>query len=634
MAKKKPNRKDSRSRRRPPSTSGAAFEIPDPRMLEPLLRKLMGGMAGEAEADTPAGRARQLLEEAYQQPSSEERIELARRALTVDPDCADAYVLLAEHASHRKEVAALYEKAMTAAERTLGPEIFREAAGDFWGILETRPYMRARLGLAHALWTSGRQEEAVNHAWDMLRLNPGDNQGVRYTLAGWLLNLDRDDDLARLLDQYEDEGSATWAYTLALLAFRRHGDTPENRKLLKDAKKTNKHVPDYLLGQKRLPDRPPASYSPGAASEAIEYAGSFLAPWRLTAGALDWLRETTSTRKKRTTTPRGPTPLLVARLKRLPRRSDTWQADCRPLPTFIKDGSGPPVRPWIILVVSVGQELILGQRLIEEQPTSEQLWDALAEAMQKPLMGDKQRPSELQVRAGVGWEDLHSTLEDLGIRPVTEETLRPIDTIVGHLAQSVGGEPPGLVEVPGVTLEQIGRFYEAAAEFYQQAPWRRLGYENAVRIECPAIEGGPWFAVLMGQSGLTMGVALYEDLNLLKRLWADDLSDEENAELSVATTVTFGDADEIPLTELEAGRQHGWRVARPDAYPSIFHKDRGLSMRPPTTQELELAEACLRALPGFVKRRRQDDTTPEDITVPTAVGERTLTLSWVQTEGT
>src|SRR5215468_10055981 len=83
----------------------------------------------------------------------------------------------------------------------------------------------ARLGLAHSLWAAGRREEAVRHLQDMLRLNPHDNQGVRYTLAGFLLFLDRDDDLARLLQQY-DEASAAWVYTKALLAFRQHGDTP------------------------------------------------------------------------------------------------------------------------------------------------------------------------------------------------------------------------------------------------------------------------------------------------------------------------------------------------------------------------------------------------------------------------
>jgi hypothetical protein len=60
-------------------------------------------------------------------------------------------------------------------------------------------------------------------------------RGVRYTLAGFLLFLDRDDDLARLLQQYPEEVSAAWAYTKALLAFRQHGDTPEVRRLLKEA---------------------------------------------------------------------------------------------------------------------------------------------------------------------------------------------------------------------------------------------------------------------------------------------------------------------------------------------------------------------------------------------------------------
>ena len=68
--------------------------------------------------------------------------------------------------------------------------------------------MRARLGLATTLWEFARRDEAVGHLQDMLRLNPNDNQGVRYILAGFLLFLDRDDELGRLLDRYHEEGSA------------------------------------------------------------------------------------------------------------------------------------------------------------------------------------------------------------------------------------------------------------------------------------------------------------------------------------------------------------------------------------------------------------------------------------------
>src|SRR5439155_1035068 len=87
------------------------------------------------------------------------------------------------------------------------------------------PLARARVGLDHSLWIAGRRPEAIEHLRDMLRLNPGDNQGARYILAGFLLFLDRDDEVVQLLAQYPDDESAAWAYSRALLSFRHSGDT-------------------------------------------------------------------------------------------------------------------------------------------------------------------------------------------------------------------------------------------------------------------------------------------------------------------------------------------------------------------------------------------------------------------------
>ena len=56
------------------------------------------------------------------------------------------------------------------------------------------------------------------------------------------------------------------------------------RRLLREARKANKHVPAYLLGEELLPEGPPASYVPGEPSEAIQYAGGYLAP----AKASEW----------------------------------------------------------------------------------------------------------------------------------------------------------------------------------------------------------------------------------------------------------------------------------------------------------------------------------------------------------
>jgi hypothetical protein len=210
------------------------------------------------------------------------------------------------------------------------------------------------------------------------------------------------------------------------------------------------------------------------------------------------------------------------------------------------------------------------------------------------------------------------------------DELDQIKDVFNEMCAHVCGKPkPGLLDMPGVTPAQVGSFYEAAAIFFRQAPWKKVGYEAAIQVECAKFQSGPWYAVLMGQSGLTTGLALYEDLEALRRMWAGERADEDNARQAVATTVTFGDEWDIPVADLEAAKEHGWQVARPDAHPEVFHKERGLSLRPPLAWELELMEACLRAVPEFVSRRKQDDPAGEEVNVSVASGQLRLVLSWV-----
>ena len=216
-------------------------------------------------------------------------------------------------------------------------------------------------------------------------------------------------------------------------------------------------------------------------------------------------------------------------------------------------------------------------------------------------------------------------LEALGIACEAAEELDQLDFVFEALKEQLGGQ---LAAGPARDArrrrrEQVAGFYQAAAEFYRKAPWRSFGYEEAIKVECDRFESGPWYAVVMGQSGLTIGLALYDDLKTLQRLWNSDLSDEENARETVALTVTFDMETEIPAPDLEATRRHGWEVAGPEAYPSIFRKERGMSMRPPLAWELELMEGCLRALPDFVASHPPDDLAPHPSTVPTASGELT-----------
>jgi len=60
-------------------------------------------------------------------------------------------------------------------------------------------------------------------------------------------------------------------------------------KALKIAIKNNPHVPNYLLGAKRLPKSIPSHYGLGSKEEAVLYAMNAIETWKTTKGALIWL---------------------------------------------------------------------------------------------------------------------------------------------------------------------------------------------------------------------------------------------------------------------------------------------------------------------------------------------------------
>lgn len=255
-----------------------------------IRRRFSGSLdAIPSTASTPLEQAQDMAYRAFD-ARGRRRVQLARKALELSGDCADAYVILAEHAGDLERARDLYAQGVAAGERALGPQAFEEEAGHFWGLMTTRPYMRARFGLAETLEALGRADEAIDHYRELLRLNPGDNQGVRDRLLPALLVQGRDEEAGALLRQFSGESSAVWRYGAALLAFRREGDSPAARASLRRALRANRHVLDYLTGEQQLPGADPPAYELGSEEEAIICARALAGAWRTTPGAVEWAR--------------------------------------------------------------------------------------------------------------------------------------------------------------------------------------------------------------------------------------------------------------------------------------------------------------------------------------------------------
>jgi tetratricopeptide (TPR) repeat protein len=246
--------------------------------------------------------AQELIYDAWETANKKTRISLAKKALLLFPDCADAYNLLAEDvAKSLEESKEYYRQGMEAGRRALGEKLFKEGGGHFWGMLDTRPYMRARAGLMECLWEQGNHDEAIGHARELLRLNTNDNQGIRYILITYLACLGRYDELEGFMNgPYKNDGMAEWLYTKALLLFMRTGDTAKARKGLSDALKMNSHVPAYLLGEKKVPHFLPDKITVGGEDEAYCYAAGNIPAWEKAPGALDWLKKQATAGPRRT----------------------------------------------------------------------------------------------------------------------------------------------------------------------------------------------------------------------------------------------------------------------------------------------------------------------------------------------
>ncbi len=292
-AKKKLKRKRrlEKDRKRAGRTAIASthlpLALPDRRGIEGAMASMFGGLS--SQRGTPVERAQQIMYQAGEARDRGSRVALAHEALAISADCADAYLLLAEETDGLREKRHLLEEGVTAGERALGKRFFRDNAGHFWGLLETRPYMRTRAALAEVLWALGEREAALGHTRDLLRLDPNDNQGNRHMLVGRLIEMGLDDEAEDLLVRFEKDTSAFMAYPRALVGFRRTGDSEDARVSLRAALKENGHVPALLLGSKALPRRLPDFYGFGDEREAICYAAGGVRQWHGTPGALSWL---------------------------------------------------------------------------------------------------------------------------------------------------------------------------------------------------------------------------------------------------------------------------------------------------------------------------------------------------------
>ncbi len=388
-----------------------------------------------------------------------------------------------------------WEQGVQAGTRALGgPDRLEQYAGHFWGMLETRPYMRARLGLAQCLWSLRRQEQAIGHCRELLRLNPNDNQGVRYVLSSYLCELGRDDQWQELLDQYPDDPTAESVFGRALLAYRRKGDTEDSRDLLQAAHAANPHVASYLVGNRMLPAEQPGYVSLGGESEAHSYAAAFLPGWRGTPGAAAWVRKTLQLAPPGgQREPRRPSwTFLKGSVGDLPlAEGEAWQVDVRQTRLGVADQGIPPVQTLAITNADQGQIVTLQPCDEEAKSSPREILIAVLEAMRKPRFGEPRRPEVIQVLRKTYRHSWSLKLQEISVHCELIASCDFIDGLMDHM------EEMGLSTL--VSEDEREQLAEGVADLPQEADevWQVASRKLATWITDQGEPQRPWATLVV-----------------------------------------------------------------------------------------------------------------------------------------
>ena len=160
---------------------------------------------------TPLDEAYEILDKAYEADSLKEATKLAKQALKKCDYCLDATIFLANLEKNTLKIEQIINEGIDKEKKRLTKEGFfeKDNIGHFYGIFETRPYIRGLYFKAQYLATLSRLKKAREVCLEILRLNSNDNMGARYLLMAVDAGLEDEKDLLKIYKKYPEENLRT-----------------------------------------------------------------------------------------------------------------------------------------------------------------------------------------------------------------------------------------------------------------------------------------------------------------------------------------------------------------------------------------------------------------------------------------
>lgn len=232
---------------------------------------------GEIEYEnTPLDDAYEILEKAQNAKTEKEAIKLAKKAYEKSQECFDAILFQCDLEENGIKRMKLLDEGLEFEKNRLIKEKYfdKENIGQFYGLFETRPYIRGLVIKAEYLLEEGKLRQAESVCREVLRLNKHDNMGARYLLMAIYATLEEENNMLKLYKKYPEEDLEMIFPLFAL--YYKIGNDKKAKEYLKRVDKCNSNFVKFFNGTIKENEKvQPGYYSRGDSSEIFMYLSRY-----------------------------------------------------------------------------------------------------------------------------------------------------------------------------------------------------------------------------------------------------------------------------------------------------------------------------------------------------------------------
>lgn len=242
-----------------------------------LQEFMMKYNAGEIEYEnTPLDAAYELLDQARNTKSKATAKKLAQEAYEKCSDCFEAILFLANLEQNSIKREKILDDGLEKEKQRLQKEGYfkKDSIGIFYGIFETRPYIRGLYYKALFLLNDGKYKLGRDVCKEILRLNQNDNTGARYLLMATYAILEEEQAMLKLFKKYEENG-LEMLFPLMVLYYKQENYQKASDYLSKINKANPQFIKFFKGTMKESMDVLPGHYQKGNSSEVLMYFDNY-----------------------------------------------------------------------------------------------------------------------------------------------------------------------------------------------------------------------------------------------------------------------------------------------------------------------------------------------------------------------